>query len=207
MNLSVACSSACACPWSACPKGSPDDDRRMSGLHHHHAGGRPGSWQHRERADDAQPAGTACLAELMLHVVRVGHRANGCHALCREHGAARPTFRRSDRVTLVAADELGDRRRPSGRSDRPCPASSRCCARSCRPACAEAASHCPASRQRFHRRQRCRRRPDAAAPGCSSARRLHNVISAMNAVRFGSYSRRSTVAGTSNLRRLKSTKR
>jgi hypothetical protein len=32
------------------------------------------------------------------------------------------------------------------------------------------------------------------------------LISAMNAVRFGSYSSRSTVAGTSNLRRLKSTR-
>ena len=43
-----ACSCGSCSPWSAYPRGTPGDDRPRYGLHRRHAGGRPGSWPHRE---------------------------------------------------------------------------------------------------------------------------------------------------------------
>ena len=61
----------------------------------------------------------------------------------------------------------------------------------------EAASHCPAYIVALASNHLVATR-DAAAPGCSLLT-IFIAISAMKAVRLGSYSSRSTVAGTSNL--------
>src|SRR5690606_5371994 len=47
-----ACSHGSSHPWSGSPTAKPGDDHQRYDPHHHHAGGRPGSWQHHERSGE-----------------------------------------------------------------------------------------------------------------------------------------------------------
>jgi hypothetical protein len=186
MNLSTPCSNGCACPWSACPTGSPGDGRRRCGLHHHHAGDRSGSWRHRERAGACpcqreRPA----LPRLVLPWSGLD-TAPTVPCIPDARGAAHPSFRRKDAHSPDRGRRAEHRHRGTcdltalaglhldvvdDRADRH----------------AEAASHCPASRRPFRRRQPCRRRQTLRSQDVGL---LAVVIgtSAMKAVRFGSYS-------------------
>ncbi len=141
---SSACACCCACgsPWSACSTATPAPGPRRCDLHHHRAGGRPGSWRRRA------PSG--------------GYRASGSHRPCRYWRrlcSSLPTspivarhsmwiaahFTRAQAHLSVGAFARHQRHRacrPNARSARPCRAAFRRSESSSRPGCCGSAACC-----------------------------------------------------------------